>query len=83
MNMVDDVRGVGVIKMMMADDVGVGRVKNDRKSDDVICGRPPMKSMDSMELMKPILTTPSTAFHFRKARSKAESLLLDISLLFP
>ena len=41
MNMVDDVRGVGVIKIMMVDDVGEGGVKNDRKSDDVICGRPP------------------------------------------
>ena len=40
MNMVDDVRGVGVIKMMMVDDVGEGGVENDRKSDDVICGRP-------------------------------------------
>ena len=40
MNMVDDVRGVGVIKMMMVDDMGEGSVKNDRKSDDVICGRP-------------------------------------------
>ena len=34
MNIVDDVRGVGVIKMMMVDDVGEGGVKNDRKSDD-------------------------------------------------
>ena len=40
MNMVDDVRGVGVIKMMMVDDMGEGGVENDRKSDDVICGRP-------------------------------------------
>ena len=40
MNIVDDVRGVGVIKMMMVDDVGEGGVENDRKSDDVICGRP-------------------------------------------
>ena len=40
MNIVDDVRGVGVIKMMMVDDVGEGGVKNDRKSDDIICGRP-------------------------------------------
>ena len=40
MNIVDDVRGVGVIKMMMLDDMGEGGVKNDRKSDDVICGRP-------------------------------------------
>ena len=40
MNMIDDVRGVGVIKMMMVDDVGEGGVENDRKSDDVICGRP-------------------------------------------
>ena len=29
MNIVDDVRGVGVIKMMMVDDVGEGGVKND------------------------------------------------------
>ena len=29
MNMVDDVRGVGVIKMMMVDDVGEGSVEND------------------------------------------------------
>ena len=29
MNMVDDVRGVGVIKMMMVDDMGEGGVKND------------------------------------------------------
>ena len=43
MNMVDDVRGVGVIKMMMVDDVGEGGVKNDQKSDDVICGRPLMR----------------------------------------
>ena len=40
MNMVDDLRGVGVIKMMMVDDVGEGGVENDQKSDDVICGRP-------------------------------------------
>ena len=40
MNMVDELRGVGVIKMMMVDDMGEGSVKNDRKSDDVICGRP-------------------------------------------
>ena len=40
MNMVDDVRGVGVIKMMMVDDMGEGGVKNDQKSDDIICGRP-------------------------------------------
>ena len=38
--MVDDVRGVGVIKMMMVDDMGEGGVKNDQKSDDVIYGRP-------------------------------------------
>ena len=44
MNMVDDVRGVGVIKMMMVDDMGEGGVENDRKSDDVICGRPPTGS---------------------------------------
>ena len=44
MNMVDDVRGVGVIKMMMVDDVGEGGVENDRKSDDVICGRPLRKT---------------------------------------
>ena len=37
---VDDVRGVGVIKMMMVDDVGEGGVQNDRKSDDLICGWP-------------------------------------------
>ena len=29
MNIVDDVRGVGVIKMMMVDDVGEGGVEND------------------------------------------------------
>ena len=40
MNMVDDVRGVGVIKMMMVDDMGEGGVENDQKSDDVIYGRP-------------------------------------------
>ena len=40
MNMVDDVRGVGVIKMMMVDDMGEGGVENDHKSDDVICGWP-------------------------------------------
>ena len=40
MNIVDDVRGVGVIKMMMVDDVREGSVENDQKSDDVICGRP-------------------------------------------
>ena len=40
MNIVDDVRGVGVIKMMMVDDMGVGGVKNDRKNDDVISGGP-------------------------------------------
>ena len=40
MNMVDDVRVVGVIKMMMVDDMGEGGVKNGRKSDDVIHGRP-------------------------------------------
>ena len=40
MNMVDDVRGVGVIKMMMVDDMGEGGVENDQKSDDVICGQP-------------------------------------------
>ena len=40
MNMVDDVRGVGVIKMMMVDDMGEGGVENDQKSDDVIHGRP-------------------------------------------
>ena len=40
MNMVDDVRGVGVIKMMMVDDMGEGGVKNDQKSDDIICGQP-------------------------------------------
>ena len=40
MNMVDDVRGVGVIKMMMVDDRGEGGVKYDQKSDDVIYGRP-------------------------------------------
>ena len=39
MSIVDDVRGVGVIKMMMVDDVGEGGVENDRKSDDVICER--------------------------------------------
>ena len=38
--MVDDVRGVGVIKMMMVDDMGEGGIKNDQKSDDVICGQP-------------------------------------------
>ena len=27
-------------EMNMADDMGEGGVKNDRKSDDVICGRP-------------------------------------------
>ena len=26
--------------MMMVDDMGEGDVKNDQKSDDVICGRP-------------------------------------------
>ena len=40
MNMIDDVRGVGVIKMMMVDDMGEGGVENDQKSDDVICGQP-------------------------------------------
>ena len=40
MNMIDDVRGVGVIKMMMVDDMGEGGVENDQKSDDVICGWP-------------------------------------------
>ena len=40
MNIVDDVRGVGVIKMMMVDDMGEGGVKIDQKSDDVIYGRP-------------------------------------------
>ena len=44
MNMVDDVRGVGVIKMMMVDDMGEEGVKNDQKSDDIICGRPPTYS---------------------------------------
>ena len=29
MNIADDVRGVGVIKMMMVDDVGEGGVEND------------------------------------------------------
>ena len=29
MNIVDDVRGVGVIKMMMVDDMGEGGVEND------------------------------------------------------
>ena len=42
MNIIDDVRGVGVIKMMMVDDMGEGGVENDQKSDDVICGRPQM-----------------------------------------
>ena len=28
------------MKMMMVDDMGEGGVKNDQKSDDVICGRP-------------------------------------------
>ena len=40
MNMIDDVRGVGVIKMMMVDDMGEEGVENDRKSDDVISGWP-------------------------------------------
>jgi hypothetical protein len=40
MNIVDDVTGVGVIKIMMVDDMGEGGVENDQKSDDVICGRP-------------------------------------------
>ena len=40
MNIVDDVRRVGVIKMMMVDDMREGGVENDQKSDDVICGRP-------------------------------------------
>ena len=44
MNMVDDVRGEGVIKMMMVDDMGEGGIENDRKSDDVICGRPLFKT---------------------------------------
>ena len=38
--MIDDVRGVGVIKMMMVDDVGEEGVENDQKSDDLICGQP-------------------------------------------
>ena len=36
--MVEDVRGVMVVKMMMVYDVGEAVVENDQKSDDVISG---------------------------------------------
>ena len=45
-NIVDDVRGEGVIKMMMVDDMGEGGVKNDQKSGDVICGQPLIWTQD-------------------------------------
>ena len=65
MNMVDDVRGVGVIKMMMVDDVGEGGVENDQKSDDIICGRP-LSYMSQMTSYK-VISVPYFFFQTKNS----------------
>ena len=67
MNMVDDVRGVGAIKMMMVDDMGEGGVENDQKSDDVISGRPQRVYQHFFEILhsyKRSLENQSSSEHF-------------------